>query len=145
MVRMRLWSIHPKYLDAKGLVALWREALLARAVLRGETQGYRHHPQLARFAAHPQPRRAIEAYLNAVLEEAHRRGYTFDARKVRKTTGVKPIGVNRGQVSYEVAHLLAKLKRRNPARWREQRRLTRWTVHPMMRVRTGEVEEWERT
>ena len=46
---MRLWSLHPKYLDARGLVALWREALLAQAVLRGETRGYRHHPQLARF------------------------------------------------------------------------------------------------
>ncbi|HEU5178767.1 MAG TPA: pyrimidine dimer DNA glycosylase/endonuclease V, partial [Burkholderiales bacterium] len=32
---MRLWSLHPKYLDARGLVALWREALLAQAVLRG--------------------------------------------------------------------------------------------------------------
>ncbi|WP_368086417.1 pyrimidine dimer DNA glycosylase/endonuclease V [Nitrosomonas sp. Nm34] len=26
---MRLWSIHPKYLDAKGLLALWREGLQA--------------------------------------------------------------------------------------------------------------------
>ena len=29
---MRLWTLHPKYLDGVGLVALWREALLARAV-----------------------------------------------------------------------------------------------------------------
>jgi hypothetical protein len=36
------------YLDGRGLVALWREALLAQAVLRGRTRGYRH-PQLARF------------------------------------------------------------------------------------------------
>ncbi|MDI3502728.1 MAG: hypothetical protein PWR13_285 [Archaeoglobi archaeon] len=27
---MRLWSIHSKYLDAKGLVAVWREGLLAK-------------------------------------------------------------------------------------------------------------------
>ena len=27
---MRLWTLHPKYLDAAGLVALWREALLAQ-------------------------------------------------------------------------------------------------------------------
>jgi len=25
---MRLWTLHPKYLDARGLVALWREGLL---------------------------------------------------------------------------------------------------------------------
>jgi hypothetical protein len=29
----RIWSLHPKYLDARGLVALWREGLLAQAVL----------------------------------------------------------------------------------------------------------------
>jgi len=31
---MRLWTIHPKYLDRQGLLALWREALLAQKVLR---------------------------------------------------------------------------------------------------------------
>lgn len=37
---MRLWSIHPRYLDTKGLVALWRETLLlAQAVLFGNTKG----------------------------------------------------------------------------------------------------------
>ena len=50
---MRLWSVHPKYLDARGLVALWREALLAQAVLRGRTNGYVHHPQLQRFRTQP--------------------------------------------------------------------------------------------
>ncbi|WP_343214776.1 pyrimidine dimer DNA glycosylase/endonuclease V, partial [Dokdonella sp.] len=40
---MRLWSLHPRYLDPQGLVALWREALLAKAVLRGETRGYTQH------------------------------------------------------------------------------------------------------
>ena len=38
---MRLWSIHPKYLGTKGLVALWREALLAQKVLQGNTKGYK--------------------------------------------------------------------------------------------------------
>ena len=70
---MRLWSIHPRYLDSQGLVALWREALLARAVLRGQTRGYRHHPQLERFRAHASPRAAISVYLSAVLREANRR------------------------------------------------------------------------
>ena len=46
---MRLWTLHPKYLDARGLVALWRESLLAQAVLAGRTRGYRSHPQLERF------------------------------------------------------------------------------------------------
>ena len=28
---MRLWSLHPKHLDPQGLVARWREGLLARS------------------------------------------------------------------------------------------------------------------
>lgn len=46
---MRIWSLHPKYLDTKGLVALWRETLLAQHVLSGKTKRYKNHPQLARF------------------------------------------------------------------------------------------------
>src|SRR6185295_20026301 len=98
---MRLWSLHPKYLDAKGLVALWREALLARAVLRGQTKGYRQHPQVQRFREHATPLLVMEAYLCEVLREAQRRGYSFDESKVRQVGEVPQMGVNRGQVEYE--------------------------------------------
>ena len=70
---MRLWSLHPEYLDARGLVALWREALLARKVLSGGTRGYRSHPQLERFNALPDPVAAIDCYLRHIFEEAHLR------------------------------------------------------------------------
>ena len=79
---MRLWTLHPKYLDRQGLLGLWREGLLAQAVLQGKTKGYRHHPQLARFQMHPDPVQAIAHYLREVHEEATRRGYNFDARVV---------------------------------------------------------------
>ena len=79
---MRLWTIHPKHLDAKGLVALWREALLAQKVLQGGTRGYRHHPQLRRFLATSRPAAALARYLAAVHEESVRRGYHFDAAKI---------------------------------------------------------------
>jgi hypothetical protein len=46
---MRLWSLHPKYLDRAGLLAVWREGLLAQQVLMGNTKGYKNHPQLNRF------------------------------------------------------------------------------------------------
>ena len=120
---MRLWTIHPRYLDPQGLVALWREALLARAVLRGETRGYRHHPQLTRFRAHPSPRAAINAYLAAVHAEATARGYSFDRRKVRPARRVVPIPATSGQIAYEWKHLLRKLAVRNRAhylRWRRR-------------------------
>ena len=71
--------IHPRYLDAKGLVAAWREGLLAQKVLRGETRGYTRHPQLARFHAQPDPLRLIAALSRRLLaKEASRRGYAFD-------------------------------------------------------------------
>lgn len=79
---MRLWSLHPSYLDAKGLVAAWREALLAQKILVGATHGYRQHPQLIRFRAQEQPRAAVSAYLRGIHREATSRGYTFDVEKI---------------------------------------------------------------
>lgn len=141
---MRLWSIHPRYLDPQGLVALWREALLARAVLRGQTKGYRFHPQLERFKAHPTPRAAISMYLDAVRQEAISRGYEFDATKVgRGSSGIR-IPVSSGQIEFEWEHLLRKLSKRSPARYRELRAVRRPRIHPFMRRRAGEIEAWER-
>jgi hypothetical protein len=141
---MRLWSLHPKYLDPQGLVALWREALLARAVLRGETRGYKHHPQLARFGAHASPRSAINAYLRAVYEEAVERGYEFDRRKIGPSRSVARISVPSGQLLYEWQHLQRKLSERSPeihARWRN---VSEPANHPLFRVKPGPVAEWER-
>jgi hypothetical protein len=50
---VRLWSLHRQYLDVKGLVAVWREAVLAQKVRAGDAQGYRNHPQLNRFKRQP--------------------------------------------------------------------------------------------
>src|ERR1044072_5487621 len=111
---MRLWSIHPRYLDPQGLVALWREALLAKAVLRGETRGYRHHPQLRRFQAHARPLSAIDAYLAVILDEATARGYAFDRSKVGARRCVASIAVNDGQLAYEWERLRGKLLARSP-------------------------------
>src|SRR6202046_3539087 len=106
---MRLWTIHPQYLDPQGLVALWRGALLARAVLRGETRGYRHHPQLERFQAHPYPRRAISAYLAVIHSEASARGYAFDKRKIGPLCLVQSISTTTSQIFYEWQNLVGKL------------------------------------
>lgn len=141
---MRLWSLHPKYLDRQGLIALWREALLAKAVLRGQTRGYTRHPQLDRFRAHPQPRLAINAYLAAVYNEAGSRGYSFDKAKLGPVRSIDLIPVNEGQLSYEWLHLQQKLAIRNPdllAQWSD---VSVPTCHPLFRQRPGPVESWER-
>lgn len=141
---MRLWTLHPRYLDPAGLVALWREGLLARAVLRDETIGYRHHPQLLRFQAHPAPRTAINAYLAAVLLEAESRGYSFDATKVGPVRGSVIVRATDGQLEYEWRHLLNKLERRNPALHRRWRRTRPLEPHPIFRIVAGDVETWEK-
>ena len=141
---MRLWSLHPKYLDAQGLVALWREALLAQAVLRGQTRGYRHHPQLERFRSHTAPRLAINKYLDVVHAEASARGYAFDRRKIGPVRPVPHIPVSRGQIQHEWKHLLAKLATRSPACFARWSGIDRPTCHPLFRSGSGEVAPWER-
>lgn len=141
---MRLWSLHPRYLDPQGLVALWREALLARAVLRGETRGYRHHPQLQRLLEHPTPRRAINAYLAAVHAEAERRRYHFDRSKIGPVTAVASIPVTQGQIYFEWKHLLGKLAARSPSLHEQLRGVTHPTAHPLFHVESGPAASWER-
>ncbi len=141
---MRLWSLHPKYLDPQGLVALWRETLLAQAVLRGETRGYRNHPQLDRFKSHRAPLAAISLYLKGIHAEAVARGYAFDQSKIKPARKGVVLAVTAGQIGYEWAHLLAKLKKRNPALYRKWRSTEVPEAHPIFHVRTGDVEPWER-
>ncbi len=141
---MRLWTIHPQYLDTQGLLALWREALLARAVLRRQTRGYRHHPQLQRFQAHASPRFAINAYLAAIHSEATARGYAFDKRKIGPVRSVDSISATTGQIAYEWQHLMAKLAVRNQALRRHWRKVRKPLCHPLFKPVPGAVEQWER-
>lgn len=140
---MRLWSLHPKYLDPQGLVALWREALLAQAVLRGETKGYRHHPQLQRFRDCAAPLTAMSLYLSAIHAEAQSRGYAFDKSKIRSARKRVTLTVTRGQLDYEWTHLMRKLQRRNAAFF-NRLQTTAPKAHPLFRVRRGGVAAWER-
>jgi hypothetical protein len=141
---MRLWTLHPRYLDARGLVALWREALLAREVLRGRTAGYRHHPQLERFRACAAPRSAVNAYLLVVHAEAMARGYAFDRSKLGPVRVAQRISVARGQLSHEWQWLQSKLRRRDPARHRRNLAVTMPAAHPLFRIVPGPVADWER-
>lgn len=140
---MRLWSLHPRYLDAKGLVALWREALLAQKVLAGATKGYRHHPQLQRFREQTDASGAIATYLREVQQEAERRGYRFDASKIGHGAAMKKISVTRGQIEYEWAHLRDKLKVRDVAALQRSDGVSEPEPHPLFVVVDGAVEDWE--
>jgi hypothetical protein len=141
---MRIWTLHPRYLDTRGLTAAWREALLARAVLRGLTRGYRHHPQLDRFRAHATPRSAINAYLAVLFEESAQRGYSFDRSRFGALRPASAIEVTSGQLRHEWQHLLEKLRVRSAKDYERWRAVKRPEVHPLFVVVRGGIEPWER-
>ena len=140
---MRLWSIHPEYLDTKGLVALWREALLAQNVLLGNTKGYKNHPQLKRFKNTNNPIGAIASYLRSIIDEADRRDYNFNRSKIRNKRIKSCIPVTSGQVKYEFNHLLGKLSKRDPESYNQLKLVKKIKVNPTFKKVRGSVEDWE--
>jgi hypothetical protein len=141
---MRIWSLHPRFLDRQGLTACWRETLLAQAVLAGRTRGYTRHPQLERFREHADAVGLVGAYLTGVADEAQARGYRFDRARILSPGAPTPrLVVTEGQLALEWAHLMAKLEARSPTlaeRWREAEPVP----HPLFRVEPGPVAPWER-
>jgi len=140
---MRIWSLHPKYLDSKGIVALWRETLLAKNVLEGKTKGYKNHPQLNRFKKLKNPLNAINYYLSKVYNEALKRGYNFNKEKFDSKFSKVRLTVTNGQIEYEKEHLLRKLKTRDPERFKTTNKLMEFEPHPMFKIINGEIEPWE--
>ncbi|MBN1665093.1 MAG: DNA lyase [Deltaproteobacteria bacterium] len=141
---MRIWTVHPRYLDRQGLIAVWREALLAQAVLTGMTKGYRKHPQLERFRTQKKPFEAISEYLSVVYDEACRRGYCFDRLKIKKERADVKIIETDGQLLYEWQHLKNKLEKRSPDLFREYENIEMPAAHPLFEVVPGEIQKWEK-
>ncbi len=142
---MRLWTLHPRYLDAKGLVAAWREALLAQKVLEGATRGYTRHPQLARFRSHRRPLQAIATFLIGIAEEADWRNYQFDKSRISHRKLRSRMDETSGQLLHEWNHLRTKLKARAPEAYRRFANITMPEPHPLFRIVPGAIREWERT
>jgi hypothetical protein len=141
---MRLWTLHPSHLDSRGLVALWREALLAQAVLLGRTRGYTRHPQLLRFSSAADPGAAIGTYLRGVAGEARVRGYRFDESRIASAGEHRRLSATSGQLAYEWVHLKAKVRERDPAWFRARCRGLAPSPHPLFAIRAGGVASWER-
>lgn len=144
VTEMRIWSIHPKYLDPPGLLGLWREGLLAQKVLCGLTKGYRNHPQLIRFRRHRDAASCVAQYLKSIYDEALRRGYRFDRNRILPGDGAIRVTVTRGQLLYEWRHLQRKLAMRNPKWYKQWCLVTTPQAHPLFVVVPGRIEAWER-
>ncbi|PJB59693.1 MAG: hypothetical protein CO098_02075 [Bacteroidetes bacterium CG_4_9_14_3_um_filter_41_19] len=140
---MRIWSIHPKYLDTKGLVALWRETLLAKNVLEDKTKGYKNHPQLIRFKNAKNSLQGINQYLSAVYQESLTRGYHFNRDKFNIDFPPQILTVTKGQIDYEMQHLLKKLDIRDFKKYNELKSQKNIEPHPLFKIIEGEIEAWE--
>ena len=141
---MRIWSLHPKYLDAKGLVALWRESLLAKQVLEGKTKGYKNHPQLNRFKNSGNAVGCINQYLTSIHENSLERGYNFNKNKVNLNFIPTKLTVTDKQMKFEMELLLRKLETRDPERFHKLSRRIKIDAHPLFRIIDGEIESWEK-
>jgi len=141
---LSIWRRHTRYLDTKGLLALWREALLAQAALAGRTRGYVNHPQLDRFKKSSDPLTAIGAYLNEVEAEGRSRGYFFDSSKIMTRGNGIQIAVTRGQLDFEWGHLMDKLASRDPVRFEMFKKVGPPDTHPVFCLTEGDIEPWER-
>lgn len=140
---MRIWSLHPKYLDTKGLIALWRETLLAKHVLEGKTKGYKHHPQLKRFLNSKNPLHTINQYLSEVYIEAGKRNFHFDRKKIDWKFKKSKLTVTDGQMEFEKKHLLKKLENRDYKRFNDFKSIPKFDCHPIFKITDGRIEEWE--
>lgn len=145
---MRLWTISPKYLDTKGLVALWRETLLAKNVLLGNTKGYKNHPQLDRFKATEDPVGYIEQYLMDIYAESLLRGYNFNKDKINwdyKYIDLPTLEVSSGQIMYEFKHLLEKLYKRDIERYYLYANTDIIELHSLFNIYfENKIEAWEK-
>ena len=143
---MRLWSIHPKYLDSKGLVAVWREGLLAKKVLEGKTKGYTNHPQLNRFKKTKDPIKSINRFLSIIYFEASLRSYHFDKSKIDiPTNKLSQIPVTTQQVQYEFELLKYKLKKRDVIKYSQIEGIDHIDLNPLFHIINGIIEDWEKT
>ena len=143
---MRLWSFHPVFLDPTGLVALWRESLLAKKVLEGKTRGYTQHPQLIRFREADNPVEMISRYLQTVYDESVRRGYSFKQEKIGqiRTKIFTPLNVPYGQINYEYWLLQDKLQKRSPEYAERLLSFEGIVVNPVFSVVPGAIAPWEK-
>lgn len=142
---MRLWTIHPSYLDEQGLKALWREGLMAKKSLSGITRVNRNHPQLNRFQNNSQPLKAINCYLNLVWIEANSRGYVFDNKNIPpiKVEDVEPIVVTNGQVHHEFNLLKKTFKKTSIDSFEKIKDVEKINVFSIFKQTPGSVEPWE--
>lgn len=159
---MRLWTIHPSFLDQKGLCGLWRETLVGlKALEKGPGAPWYNHPQLARFKVYPNGLAMLAEYAEHVLDEGHKRGYNFNTALLEPYLELYEMNfdgcimVTKGQFDYEVEHFIRKLASRDEMRYQlymekmgprslYQPKIEVFVPNPVFRIVDGPIEVWEK-
>jgi hypothetical protein len=148
--------LHPSYLDSKGLLACWREALLAKKVLQNKTNAYKHHPQLIRFKQQSDKINCIKSYLYELYKEAKCRNYNFDFDKICNRNNANFFKTNMTitdkQLEYEMKHLQKKLMKRDLKQYTanlynvydKNMNPENLNANQIFKVIEGEIEDWEK-
>lgn len=110
-------------------------------MLKGQTSGYGHHPQLLRFRETSHPVGFIAEYLRFVRTEAACRGYRFAGGKISRARAPGNLAVTRGQLQFEWRHLVKKVNVRDPKWAARLSSVKRPRPHPLFRVVPGQAAE----
>ena len=144
---MRIWSLHPQYLDQKGLGGQWEEGIIAQNTLFFQEGKYLNYPVLHRVKAHQEPVAWIGMYLNEILKEANvNRGYNYNDQLIKQLKPTLPMPVTRGQLYYEWTLLQGRLQKRDPVKMslNDGVDINNIKANPMFYVIDGDIEDWER-
>lgn len=141
---MRIWSIHPSYLDSAGINGCWRESLLAQKILNGHNFSYKNHSQMKRFYSDRESLLAIGTYLYYIYLESVKRNYNYDFNKILYFNNNYKMQVTENQLLYEFNLLQWKLKKRNYKKYLENKNIKEIFPNNIFDVKEGQIESWEK-
>lgn len=113
---MRLWSIHPKYLDNRSLMVFWNDAILAKSSILGKIDF--HSPHFQRFKYIDNKEHVLNVYMKEIFLEGSKRNLNFDKNQIEDifllpllTSDL--IDLTYGQLKFEFELLVDKFKSTN--------------------------------
>lgn len=86
----------------------------------------------------------MAAFLTGLADEAERRGYHFDTRKILQSEIVDKIEETDGQLLFEWVQLQEKLEKRAPIPHRQFSDIIKPEPHPLFHIVSGGIRYWEK-
>lgn len=134
---MSLWSVHPRYLDNKGLISAWNRGLQLQKQLSTEPARNTGNSQLIMFSRQEKPLHAIGSYLSFIASEGCRRGYKFTHEKILYPNfDEELLPIDSEQLRSENQMLQNRLKTRDKNRYQQLSSQSWPETHPLFNRKT---------